>query len=1076
MNFMKKSTSIFVVILAFVITAQSNIDKVTDKLVQLSAASYDNWHYTENHSLGIAELSKPAFDDSEFSIVKLDENIYPDSCWLRKVITLPEYIGGLPVRGKMKMLFEVDDYGELYVNGKFIGNIPWSGEFLIAENSKPGDEFVVLIKAHNTGGPLRLIRAELDFGEESPVRESVKNLVLSLRTGQKLLGFDTYQRNDRVKVDPGIDKSRMNKDEKKRLNALLQKLALDVDLTALEKGNIDKFSASVEKVRKQFKPIADYAKQFTLQFTANAHIDAAWLWRKKETVEVCNKTFSSVINMFEARPDFTYVQSQAAMYEWMQKYYPDLFAKIKQKYDEGRWEIAGGLWVEPDCNLPSGESWSRQLLYAQKYFEKTFGKKAPIGWNPDSFGYNWNMPQFYLNAGIDAFITQKIGWNDTNVFPHRVFWWEGPDGSRILTYFPFGYVNTIDNPYGLVDQLRQFEANTSFKKLCVLFGVGDHGGGPSIEMMKKIDKLKEIDIYPNIEFNTAANYLEYLKQQDLTDLPVWNSELYLEYHRGTFTTQANTKKNNRESEVLLTNTEKFSSIASTLGKKYVSEDIDDAWKIVMFNQFHDILPGSSIREVYFDAEQNYAEVKKIGSVNLNNALSFISRQINTSFINNGKQITVYNPLSWKRTDIAAIQLPEGDENDYAVFNSEGDELPIQYLHTERYSNQIIFLAKDVPSLGYKVYELRNQKSSQNKSFLTYSDSFVENEFFKVELDASTGWVKQIYDKKNDKNILSEEGNKLQLLEDKPTAWDAWNIGLTGVEYASTFRKIEIADAGNVMIKLKAYRDYLKPGAKKEYPTEYFPSSFAEQDVVLYDGINRVDFVTNIEWWEEKTMLKVAFPVSVKSDEASYEIPYAFIKRSTTLEKQWDKGKWEVPALRWADLSADGYGVSLLNKNKYGYDIKGNVIRLSLLRSPKWPDPTADRGNHSIEYSIYPHTGEANSGGTIKKGFEYNFPLLVSLTEPEKGDLPREKAFVEINDGSVIITSIKRAMEDEAMIIQLYESEGRENNIVITLPTEISKAVECNFLEEDKGAIDYRGNKIALTFLPFKIKTLKIYLK
>ena len=1073
---MKKLIVLFSVFLAAIAAAQTNVDKVTEKLVQLSTASYDNWRYTADHSLSVAELSNPSYNDSQFPLLKLNERIFPDSCWLRKVITLPKYIGGLLVEGKMKMFFEVDDYGELYVNGKFIGDIPWSGEFLIAEESTPGDEFVILVKAHNTGGPLRLIRAELEFGDESPVLESINNLVLSLRAGQKLLSFDTYQTNDRVKVDPGFDKSQLNKDEKKKLNGILQNIVLNIDLEALENGEIENFSASVEAVRKKLNPIAAYAKQFTLQFTANAHIDAAWLWRKKETVEVCNKTFSSVMNMFETRPDFTYVQSQAVMYGWMQKYYPDLFAKIKQKYDEGRWEIAGGLWVEPDCNLPSGESWSRQLLYAQKYFEKTFGKKAQLGWNPDSFGYNWNMPQFYRNAGIDAFITQKIGWNDTNVFPYRVFWWEGPDSSRILTYFPFGYVNTIDDPYGLVDQLRQFEANTGFTKLCVLFGVGDHGGGPSIEMMNKIDKLKELDIYPNIEFNTATNYLDYLKHQDLSSLPVWNSELYLEYHRGTFTTQAKTKENNRKSEILLTNTEKFSLFSSIIGGSYNQNDIDDAWKIVMFNQFHDILPGSSIREVYFDAEQDYSEAKKMGAYNLYNALDFISKKINSSFIKNGKQVTVYNPLSWKRSDIAVIQLPEGDNKNYSVFDDKGNEIPSQYLSKGRYNNEILFLARNVPSLGYKVYELREQKSAIKNSTLSYGNSFLENEFFKVELDQSTGWVKQIYDKKNLRNLLTEEGNKLQLLEDKPTAWDAWNIGLTGIEYPSTFRKIEVVDIGPVMVKLKAYHDYLKPGEKKEYPTEYFPSSFAEQEIILFAGIDRIDFATNIEWWEEKTMLKVKFPVNVKSNEATYEIPYGFIKRSTTLEDQWDKGKWEVPALRWGDLSAEDYGISLLNKSKYGYDIKGNVMRLSLLRSPVWPDPTADRGNHRIEYSLYPHKGGVTNGRTIKKGYEYNFPLLVLLSEPQNGQMPTEYSFIGVNEGSIIITTVKKAMEDDALVIQLYESEGKENKSDITLFSKISKAVECNFLEEDIKEIDYNDNQINLTMAPFKIKTLKVYLK
>jgi alpha-mannosidase len=325
----------------------------------------------------------------------------------------------------------------------------------------------------------------------------------------------------------------------------LQSLATQVDVQALADGKMDKFNASIASVRSQLKPISDYAKRFTLFFDANAHIDAAWLWREKETIEVCKNTFSSVLNMMSARPDFTYTQSAAAYYDWMERFYPEIFKGIRQRVQDGRWEVVGGMWVEPDCNLPSGESWARHLLYAKRYFKNKLGVDVKIGWNPDSFGYNWNMPQFYLNAGVDAFITQKIGWNETNVFPHRLFWWEGLDGSRILAYFPFDYVNTIDDPFQLVDWLRQHEANTGIAKMMILFGVGDHGGGPSLEMIDRIERLKTLDIYPQIEYGTAGQYLGWLKSQNLDKIPTWKDELYLEYHQGTYTTQAKMKEYNR---------------------------------------------------------------------------------------------------------------------------------------------------------------------------------------------------------------------------------------------------------------------------------------------------------------------------------------------------------------------------------------------------------------------------------------------------------------------------------------------------------------------------------------------------
>ncbi len=739
------------------------------------------------------------------------------------------------------------------------------------------------------------------------------------------------------------------------------------------------------------------------------------------------------------------------------------------------------MWVEPDCNLPGGDSWSRQLLYGQNYFKENFGKLARLDWNPDSFGYNWNLPQFMVKAGLDAFITQKIGWNDTNVFPYRLFWWQSPDGTKILTYFPFDYVNEVDDPFRLVDWLRQFDANTGFNKLLVLFGVGDHGGGPSIQMMIRIDKLRELLIYPAIEFGTAESYIGWLRKHDLTYIPTWNDELYLEYHRGTATTQSNIKKWNRESEVLLTNAEKFSSLASLFGGSYNKEILKAAWKNVLFNQFHDILPGSGIREIYLDADKDYRESYKLADFALNSSLHFITERINTSTIANGNPVIIFNSLSWKRTDIADITLPEGDINDYTIYSIEGVEIPSQIIEINKLNRKIIFVVADVPSLGYKTYVLKqidkNLESKEESTLQHDAKEFdIENSYFRVSVDPDNGWIKNIFDKQLNKELLSGYGNKLQLLEDKPKAYDAWNIGLTGIEFPSTFRNAKLVEDGPVRKVLRLYRDYLKPGTVKSFPTEDFPNSFFTQDIILYNDIDRVDFRTEVEWWEEKTMLKVAFPFSVSDTVATYEIPFGTIKRSTILSAQWDKGKWEVNAQKWADLSNDQFGTSLINKNKYGYDTRKNIMRLSLLRSPNWPDPTADRGDHSFEYALFPHKGKVEESQTVHKAYEFNYPLITLLTDFHKGDLPLEKSFVEILSQNVIVTSIKKAEEnDNAWIVTLYESKGVDTDTEITLPVKPSKVVETNILEDDGKAVEFQNEKINLAIKKNSVVYLKFYL-
>lgn len=1061
-----------------VIIAQSNVDKLTNALDSLTAFSFNNWKISPDLSKPIeGDPASPDFDDSEWKTLRIDERNYEDSCWLRKEIILPETILGKPVQGKITFLVSVDDYGYFYVNGENKGYFPWDGEFVLTEDAQPGDEFLIAIKAINTGGPLRLLRARIDMEGTTELRQSILDFSLSMQVGQKLLSSDTYQTNARVKTDPGIDKSKMNKDEKSQLNEMLQNLASEVNVDALGDGDIETFKASMDNVRSQLEPIKKFAKKFTLFFDSNAHIDAAWLWREKETIQVCRNTFTSVFNMMDAKPDFTYTQSAAQYYKWMEDLYPDVFTGIKNKIKAERWEPIGGMWIEPDCNLIDGPSWSRQLLYAKRYFKEKFGVDINIGWNPDSFGYNWNMPMFYQNAGIDAFVTQKIGWNETNVFPYRVFWWESPDGSKILSYFPFDYVNTITQAFQLVDWLRQFEANTGFTNMLVLFGVGDHGGGPSIDMIDRIEHLKSLDIYPEVVYGTTEKYMDWLKSQDLAGVPVWDDELYLEYHQGTYTTQANMKKYNRLSEITLTNAEKFSSLSHLLYKgKYRDTDLEDAWQGVMLNQFHDLLPGSGIREIYIDAMKTYKRSLDVGNFVINEALKNISQNINTSFAKNGKPVVVFNPLSWERKDVVQLELTEGDLSNYAVYNNKGIEVSSQLINVDLNKNKILFIADGVPSYGYKVYYLKAKNNSSSSGSSLPSGNTIENEYFKVTVDPDSGWIKSIYDKKNGREILAGEGNRLQLLEDKPTAWDAWNIGWTGVEFPMKFKKIELKESGPVRTVLSVYHDFLKPGVVKDFPTPDFPSSFFRQDIILYNGIDRIDFLTDVDWWEDKTMLKVEFPLAVKDTDATYEIPYGTIQRSTQRNNSWNKARYEVSAIRWADVSNNGYGVSLINNSKYGYDVKGNIMRLSLLRSPKWPDPTADRGEHQIEYSLYPHSGDWKEANTVNEGYNFNYSLVPFLTDVHKGSLPAEYYFVKISAPNLVLTTFKKAEVENAYIFQWYESEGKDTKAVVEFPRVPVKVVKSNIMEEDGESLKFNGKKLELNTPQNSVVTLKVYFK
>lgn len=1064
---------------------QKYIDLLCTDLDNQLTVLFDSWKYTTRM---IPDAWKPNYDEMGWKTLSINESIYPDSAWFRKKITIPERIMGKPVQGgTIKFLVSVDDAGYCWINGEKKGLFKWNGEYVLTKDPKPGLEFYVAIKAINTGGPMRLLEAKLEWDKVKPLADKVQDFVLSLRVGQKLLSDDTYLKTGRVQLDTGIDQSTVPKNQRLQLRKQLEDAARMVDASALKNGYPQIFEATLDKSRQALKPIGKFAKEFTLVFDSNAHIDCAWLWRYLETINVAKNTFTSVLDMMEARPDFTYTQSQAQLFWWMETLFPDVFTRIQQRVTDGRWELVGGMSVEPDCNLISGESWARQLLYGKRYFKEKFGVDVKIGWNPDSFGYNWNMPQFYRDAGIDAFITQKIGWNDTNMFPYRLFWWQGPDSSKLLTYFPNDYVNEIKNPFSLADWLRQFEANTSFKKMLVLYGVGDHGGGPDLEMINRIEELKKLDIYPNVVYGTAGEYLNWIRSQDLASLPVWNDELYLEYHRGTYTTQSNTKKNHRESEQLFDKAEQLSTFASLYGRPYNYSAFQNGWRGVLFNQFHDILPGSSIYPVYKDAAELYHQSQEIAGHELENSLDFLAEKINTKVKKYAQPILIYNPLAWKRTDLVELELPEDDRQIYSVFDENGKEIPSQTVAAELYSNKLLFIANDVPAMGYTIYELHNQKHPKQWQNLKASPDSLENEYFLVKVDSTTGWVTSIYDKKLNAEILSGPGNELQLIKDTPSAWDAWNLGL-GERYPATFRSAELVETGPIRSVIRVTHDFLKPGEQKSYPTPNNPNSYFTQDIILYNGMDRIDFVTEADWWEEHVMLKVAFEVAAKDTVATYEIPFGTIQRPITMRNDWEKARFEVSQQQWSDLTdaSKEFGISLLNRAKYGGDIHSNMMRLSLLRSPKWPDPMADMGKHRIEYALYPHEHCWKGGGTMQKAYEYNYPLVTKMVNSHKGKLPKRYSFISIEPSNIILHTIKRAepalsfssnpsVSEDILVLRLFEAYGKATDAVISFPQQVKQAKLSNILEEDGENLVVAGNQVKVKLAAHRIATIKVWL-
>ena len=976
--------------------------------------------------------------------------------WFRTTVNVPQNIGGFSLVGRsMKMILYIDNGADVFVNGDSLGTFRWGPvEYTIAKALKPGDRFVIAIRAINNPGFGKLYTAQVEFSGLGNFQKQLQTRIWSIRTARQLA--EKYSDHESRWLT--------------EINRLTERIVnSDAFCQGDEQGllrYIDREKQSLTGLKKEME------KKFQLYCAGYAHIDLAWLWSWPETVEVAANTTRSVFNIMDKYPDFKYSMGQAHAYQWLEESYPDLFEKIKTKYKEGRWEIMGGMWVEPDCNLPSGESLVRQILYGKRYFRKKFGEDVTICWIPDSFGYNWNLAQLLARSGFTAFITHKINWNDTNKFPYRFFWWQGPDSSRIMSYIPrSGYGHDL-NPDQMLDFIDEEKTELNLGKELVLYGVGNHGGGPTLAMLENAMSAINSAAYPQVKLTTSKDFFDHITPQEQAKLPTWNSELYLEYHRGTFTSQANAKKNNRQGEAMIQAVEKLATLATLYQQPYPDREIFQIWKTLMFNQFHDILPGSSIHQVYCDAEREYAETRKLTTDLLSQTLTTLCCQIDTR--GQGEALVVFNPSSWERTNPVELALNRLEaQQDWTVQDDENREIAVQKIEPNWLGAKLIFLAKDIPPFGYKSYRLLQKTPHASTVYLAIDENELQNRMLRITLDTSTGLLTQITDKIAHRDILqSGRGNLLQLLPDDNK--DAWDIKFTrpaiDLDHAN---EVQVVEQGPVRTTVKIVHSYLGAQKSRVKPTEDFPSSFFTQYISLYDEMPYVEVRNTVDWWEEDKVLKVNFPLAIESDAARYEIPYGSIARSTGFTTPFEKARFEVPAQRWADLSDGHYGVALLNDCKYGYDIKYNIMRLSLLRAPSTPDPTADRGRHEFKYALYPHPGDYQTGRVVNQAVEFNEPLLVQRCPAHIGSLPAQFSYIQIEPDGVILNNLKKAEDGQGWILRIYDANGKTSNAVVHFNIPVRKVKEVNLIEDDLAPITVQKNSFSFVIRANEIRTFQI---
>jgi alpha-mannosidase len=801
----------------------------------------------------------------------------------------------------------------------------------------------------------------------------------------------------------------------------------------------------------------------TIHCVGHTHIDVAWLWRLKHTREKAARSFSTVLRLMEQFPEYYFLQSQPQLYEYIKNDYPEIYEKIKVRVNEGFWETEGAMWLEADCNIPSGESLVRQILYGKEFFNREFGMNCEYLWLPDVFGYSWALPQILKKSGIHTFMTTKISWNQYNRMPHDTFKWRGIDGSEILTHFIttpepwnspdswFYTYNGLLTAKTIIGAWKSYRNKDINQDLLLSYGYGDGGGGVNREMLELRRRFEDMPGLPKIKTARAGDYFK--KLHDTIEntneyVHTWDGELYLEYHRGTYTSQAYTKRMNRKLELGFREIEWLSVWNSLLAtwEMYPKEQLDQGWKIILRNQFHDIIPGSSIKEVYEDAKLEYTQAE-----NIQNQIS--QKQAANLVEANSKTYTVLNAAHWQ--DKQFVCIPYDDTNQLNGYWTTKQGAMQGSQRTEE--GWLVEIEKPA-SFGATEVEYHQGDSVQTDSPFLFKKHSLETPFYSVKWNESMQ-IASLYDKEAERNVLKSglNGNVLQIFEDKPLAHDAWDIDLyyqEKMEEVSEIASSEVVENGPLRVVIRTIWNY--------------QNSQIEQDMIFYANNRQIDFKTKVNWHQQRKLMKVAFPVDIRTTEAIYDIQFGNVKRPTHWNTSWDMARFETVGHQWADLSEAGYGVSLLNNCKYGYDIKENTMRLSLIKAAIHPDPTADQGEHEFTYSLLPHLGDWREGQTVKQAWYLNHPL----NTVKGGFAPKEKSFVKINHNHVIIDAIKKKEDEDAVIVRLHEFEGRRGTIKLDFSLHVEKWVETNLMEQIEGPEN--TGEIEITINPYEIRTLLFY--
>ncbi|MFC1736287.1 alpha-mannosidase, partial [Candidatus Hydrogenedentota bacterium] len=974
------------------------------------------------------------------------------SAWFKGRIRVPKDCKG------QRIYYRMVTMGEMLL---FVGGKPAAGldhmhhEALLLKKARGGESLGIHIEAY----------AGHRYPEVDPYVKKLRwhqsihcppqSLPLSLRCSELLV-----EREDVAGLFYDLDvlyRTAMTLDENSmRRVTILDRLTEVIDMVPHYPESDEELGSACRAARRRIADLLKIKNGPTtprVGLVGHTHIDVGWLWPVRESIRKSARTFSTHLNLMNDYLDMTFLQSQPKLMEMVEEHYPELLPEIRKRVKEGRWEPNGGMYVEADCNLAGGEALIRQFLEGWKITKRLFGYQGDTLWLPDVFGYSAALPQILRKCEIENFVTSKINWNDTNRFPYDTFLWEGIDGTEVFTHFmTCGYNAEVypevsKNCWDSI-QIKEVQDN----QICSV-GYGDGGGGVTREMCENARRMKDLEGCVKTEFVNGSKFLKRLREQDI-ERPRWVGELYLELHRGTYTTQAKTKRHNRKLELMLRDVEFLCTLAMPLGFKYPAAELERNWRVLLNNQFHDILPGSSIRTVYAVTDVEYARVKKELGALREKALKKLTGAVDRSGA--GTPYVIANTLSWHRKDLVVIDGPHRFASD-----SEGNSLLCQYVEGSGLAVEV-----SVGSMSVASIFLGKSGSDHAESPFKQTANTLNTPFYRVKFDKS-GMITGLYDKEARREVVrrGRRLNEFYSAEDLPSNWDAWEISPWYRNQIVTEDRLisrKVVSEGPLFI---TYRSRYKIGKQSELA----------QDMTFYANFRRIDCKTEVDWQETHIMLKVGFPVDVHADTTRQEIQYGHLVRNTHQNTSYDRAKFETCAHKWVDISENGYGVAILNDCKYGCDTLDKMVSLTLLRSPVAPDELADKGHHEFTYSILPHCGDFSVEGVVRDAYELNVPLIHRKSSPGRA-AAKETGLCMVSNPNVIIEAVKRAEEQDATIIRMYEAGRSRGPVTVNFHVPVKKAAECNMLERLDKPVAVKNNSITFDILPFEIKTLKVCLK